>query len=261
MTDHPEPKIRLDVEDRKAKGVVARITVDYPSRLNVLNTETASLLAEAFEKVSLREDLRAVVLTGSGDRAFIGGADIKEFAALNPPAAEAFITRIHEVCRAIRECPVPVIARIQGYCLGAGLEVAASCDLRVATEDSVFGMPEVKVGVPSVIEAALLPRLIGWGRTNELLLTGENIRAEEAKAWGLIERLVKAEDLDAQVTSWLSSILEAAPQAIRLQKDLIRCWEELPLKESIEQGIESFRRAFETGEPAIYTRPFLERKK
>ncbi len=261
MTDHPEPKIRLALEDDKAQGLVARITVDYPSRLNVLNTKMTGLLIEAFENVSLREDLRAVVLTGSGERAFIGGADINEFAGLDPPAAEVFITRIHKLCQAIRDCPVPVIARIQGYCLGAGLEVAASCDLRVATHDSVFGMPEVKVGVPSVIEAALLPRLIGWGRTNELLLTGENIRAEEAAAWGLIERAVPAEDLDAKVASWLSSILEAAPRAVRLQKDLIRRWEELPLKESIEQGIETFRRAFETGEPAVYTRPFLERKK
>lgn len=261
MTDHPEPEVRLDLDDYAAQGAVARITIDYPSRLNVLNTKSAGLLVEAFEKASLREELRAVVLTGSGGRAFIGGADIYEFAGLDPSQAKAFITRIHEVCRAIRNCPVPVIARIQGYCLGAGLEVAASCDLRVATKDSVFGMPEVKVGVPSVIEAALLPRLIGWGRTNELLLTGENIGAGEAEAWGLIERTVPVEDLDAQVTSWLNSILEAAPQAVRLQKALIRRWEELPLQESIEEGIEMFRRAYETGEPAIYTRPFFDRKK
>ncbi len=190
----------------------------------------------------------------------MGGADIKELAGLDPPGAEAFITRIHEVCRAIRDCPVPVIARIQGYCLGAGLEVAVSCDLRVATKDSVFGMPEVKVGVPSVVEAALLPRLIGWGRTNELLLTGENITAEEAGEWGLIERLVPAEDLDSQVASWLRSILDAAPQAVRLQKVLIRRWEDLALNEAIDLGVEMFRRAYETGEPAIYSRPFLERK-
>ncbi len=261
MSEHPDPKILLDFETHENQGVVALITVDYPSRLNVLNSKSAALLAETFKKVSMRDDLRAVVLSGSGDRAFIGGADIKEFAGLNPSGAEAFITRVHEVCQSIRDCPVPVIARIQGYCLGAGLEVAAACDLRVATPDSAFGMPEVKVGVPSVIEAALLPRLIGWGKTNELLLTGENVRAEEAAAWGLIERLVSKEELDAQVASWLDSILEAAPQAVRLQKELIRRWEELPLKESIEEGIVSFRRAFETGEPAIYTRPFLDRKK
>lgn len=261
MTDHPDPQVHTKFEEHKDRGAVAHVTVDYPTRLNILNTPMSNLLVDAFQSASARDDLRAVVLTGAGGRAFIGGADIREFAGLDPAGAEAFITRIHNVCQAIRDCPVPVIARIQGYCLGAGLEVAASCDLRVATEASIFGMPEVKVGVPSVIEAALLPRLIGWGRTNELLLTGENVSAREAAAWGLIDRLVREDELDAQVDAWVLSILEAAPNAVRLQKDLIRQWEELPLSEAIEKGIEMFRRAYDTGEPAAYTRPFLDRKK
>lgn len=257
---HPAPKIHTHLEAYDHKGVVARITVDYPSRLNILNTLAAQLLRGAFEDISANPELRVAILTGAGDRSFIGGADIKEFAALDPASAETFITNIHSVCQAIRDCPVPVIARINGYCLGAGLEVAAACDLRVATENSIFGMPEVKVGVPSVIEAALLPRLIGWGKTNELLLTGENISAQEAAACGLIDRLVTADRLDEQVGAWTRSICEAAPKAVRIQKELIRSWEDLPLKQAIEAGIASFRRAFETDEPAIYSRPFLTRK-
>lgn len=261
MTEHPPPRVDIVRDDHGDEGWVARITIDNPTRLNVLNTETAQLVANAFEEISSDEDLRAVVLTGAGDRAFIGGADIKEFGALDPHSAEAFITRIHEACQAVRDCPVPVIARIRGFCLGAGLEVAASCDMRIASDDSTFGMPEVKVGVPSVIEAALLPRLVGWGKTNQLLLTGENIDAEEAQRCRLVENVTTPDALDSQVDAYVASIVAAAPQAIRLQKVLIRRWEELNLKESVDLGIEMFRRAFETGEPAVYTKPFLDRKK
>ena len=113
--------------------------------------------------------LRALILTGAGDRAFIGGADINEMVELDQESARIFITHLHEACTALRNLPVPVIARISGYCLGAGLEVAASCDLRIASEHSSFGMPEVRVGIPSVIEAALLPdSSAGKGRPVDL---------------------------------------------------------------------------------------------
>ena len=258
---HPDPKIHTKLDPHGDRGVVSRITIDYPSRLNVLSTQSAAMLRQAIENASTNDELRVLVLTGAGDRAFIGGADIKEFAALDPDGARDFITGVHNVCQAIRDCPVPVIARIHGYCLGAGFEVAASCDLRVATTDSTFGMPEVKVGVPSVIEAALLPRLIGWGHTNELLLTGENIAAEEAASWGFLERIVDLQDLDGQVDAWVNAIVESAPLAVRAQKALIRRWDELPLSDAIQAGIDAFSDAYKTGEPAHYTEPFLNRRK
>ena len=139
---------------------------------------------ERVEALGEREDLRAVVLTGAGDKAFIGGADIFEMATLDAESAEGFITLVHRSCDCLRALPVPVIARINGYALGAGLEVAAACDLRIASSNAVFGMPEVKVGIPSVVEAALLPGLIGWGRTRELLLFGENIDARDRARLG-----------------------------------------------------------------------------
>ena len=117
-------------------------------------------------------------------------------------SAEAFIARLHGACAAIRSLPVPVIARISGYCLGGGLEVAASCDLRVASEDSTFGMPEVNVGIPSVIEAALLPRLVGWGKARELVYTGLSISAAEAVSCGLVERVGQRE-VSAAVVEFL----------------------------------------------------------
>jgi enoyl-CoA hydratase/carnithine racemase len=156
---------------------------------------------------------------------------------------------------------VPVIARIRGYCLGAGLEIAAACDLRVAAEDARFAMPEVRVGIPSVIEAALLPRLVGMGRARELVLTGEAIPAAEALAIGLVERVVPADHLDEAVEDWLASIVTAGPRALALQKALLRQWQELPLEEAIAKSIDAFAEAYESDEPRRLMRAFLERRR
>jgi enoyl-CoA hydratase/carnithine racemase len=203
--------------------------------------------------------LRVAVLTGAGGRAFIGGADVNELVRLEPGSARRFITTLHEACQAIRELPVPVIARIDGYCLGGGLEVAASCDLRVASEGSTFGMPEVRVGIPSVIEAALLPSIVGWGRARELVYTGESWGAGEALAAGLVEKVVVTSELDAAVEGWVAAILANGPRAIRAQKALIARWERLPIDEAIRAGIDAFEAAFESAEPQEYMRRFLER--
>ena len=129
--------------------------------------------ADRIEELAHDEMLRVVVLSGAGNRAFIGGADIDEMARLDEGSARAFISRLHRCCESLRDLPVPVIARITGYTLGAGLEIAAACDLRIADSTAVFGMPEVKLGIPSVIEAALLPMLIGWGRTRQICSLGD----------------------------------------------------------------------------------------
>jgi enoyl-CoA hydratase/carnithine racemase len=178
-------------------------------------------------------------------------------AALDGDSAAPFITALHRACDALRKLPVPVIARIHGYALGAGLEVAAACDLRIASEHARFGMPEVKVGIPSVIEAALLPSLIGWGRTRRLLLTAETIDAHLAERWGLVEWCVPAAQLDAAVGELVDAILACGPTAIRQQKRLIRDWEELPMSQAIERGIACFAQAFATDEPRQKMGAFL----
>ena len=200
-----------------------------------------------------------MVLTGSGEKAFIGGADIREMAALDSPAAaRGFILRLHACCAAVRAVPVPVIARINGLCLGAGLELAASCDLRVAADHAVFGMPEVKLGIPSVIEAALLPMLVGWGRDGGRCCCWARISgAADAAAWGLVERVVPAAGLDDAVDRWTGAVLAAQPGAVRAQKRLIRGWEDLPVRAAIAAGVEAFAASFETDEPATAMRAFL----
>jgi len=246
---------------RSHDGAVAHVVVDHDAKLNTLNPALMRDFAAAFAALSAEEGLRAVV-AGAGPRAFIGGADIGAMAAVTDPAGgEAFIRLVHGCCRAVRDCPVPVIARVHGWCLGAGLEVAAACDLRIAGEDAKFGMPEVRVGIPSVVEAALLPGLIGWGRTRRLLLLAETIGAQEALDWGLVERVVPGAALDAAVEEWLHLLLEAGPRAIRAQKALIRTWEDMALSQAIAAGIDAFAASWRTEEPARMLGAFANRRR
>lgn len=252
-----QPGVRVTHDTRG----VAVVTIDNAARLNTLNTPIMTRLIAAVESLEADESLRAVVLRGAGERAFVGGADIYEMSNLVPATAREFITLVHRSCDVFRRLPVPVIARIQGYVFGAGVEVAAACDMRVASTDAQFGMPEVRLGVPSVVEAALLPQLIGWGRTRQWLLTGDTIDAATALGWGLVENVVPPDQLDAAVERLLESILESGPHAIRLQKALITNWENLPLREAIQSGIDSFADAWQTDEPRQRMNAFVARRR
>jgi enoyl-CoA hydratase/carnithine racemase len=235
--------------DERPSGPVAFVTVSNQRRLNCLSTPLVLELSAAFARLGTEERLRAVVLTGAGDRAFIGGADLNELASLNPDTARLFITRLHQACQAIRDCAVPVIGRIGGFCLGAGLEVAASCDFRAAADTAQFGMPEVQMGIPSVIEAALLPGLVGWGRTREMLLTGALYSAAAALAMGLVQKVATAAHLDAAVEEWIGAICRAQPAAVRAQKALVNRWERVSVAEGVLAGVDALSEAYETGEP------------
>jgi enoyl-CoA hydratase/carnithine racemase len=241
-------KVDVRIEERP-QGRVAYIAIDHRAKLNCLS---AGLMREFIAKMTvLAADvtLRAAVLTGGGDKSFVAGANMLELRDLDPVSARAFLTLVHGICKACRDFPVPVIARIQGPCFGAGLELAAACDMRLAADTAIFGMPEVKLGVPSVVEAALLPQLIGWGKTRWMVYTGENIDAPTALDWGLVEKVVPPGDLDDAVDAWVAAIVESGPRAMRLQKELVRSWESLPLNDAIQEGIRCMGKAYESDEP------------
>jgi enoyl-CoA hydratase/carnithine racemase len=253
---------RVDVDLAKREGgTVAQLTIDNRAKLNTLDTALMRDIVAAVDALAVRDDLRALVVTGAGDKAFIGGASIPEMAALDETGARAFITLVHETCDVFRRLPVPVIARIDGYALGAGLELAVSCDLRIATTRAKFGMPEVRVGLPSVVEAALIPHLIGYGRARELMMLGEIIDADTASRWGLVERVVAPEALDAETDKVLASLLAGGPQAIRRQKALMQAWEGLPTDGAIAAGVDTFEQAFTTAEPRRMLSAFRDRKR
>jgi len=255
-----DARVKVQVAERR-DGRIAHVTVDNAKKLNSLSTPLILELTSAFAQLATDRELRAVVLTGAGERAFIGGADLNELGGLCADSARLFITRLHQACKAIRDCPAPVIGRINGFCLGAGLEVAASCDMRAAADAARFGMPEVQMGLPSVIEAALLPGLIGWGKTREMLLTGELSTAAEALAMGFLQQVVTAGELDSAVETWLAAICRAAPQAIRAQKALMNRWQRVSVEEGVMAGIDALSDAYKTGEPQAAIRAFFAAKR
>jgi enoyl-CoA hydratase len=218
--------------------MLATVFLERPEKANALNSAALQRLAAEFERLSSVEDLRVVVLAGRG-KSFCGGADIEELRKLDSSSAGPFVEKIHRVCKAIRDLPVPVIAQLHGAVIGAGLEIAAACDLRIAAAGTKFAMPEVRLAIPSVVEAALLPRLMGSGRAAWLVLTGEAIDARRAYEWGLIEEIGGEEAVERLV----KTLLAADRNALKMQKQLLQLWDEAPLATSVAASIELFAQA------------------
>jgi len=246
--------------DRDLRGVV-RLTICNAGSLNILGSAVIHGVREGLQVLAGEPAIRVLIIAGQSEKSMIGGADIKEMATLDQASAEKFITGLRDLCEAVRNFPSPVIARMPGWCLGGGLEVAAACDFRIAAYDARFGMPEVRVGIPSVIHAALLPRLIGWGRARWLVMTAENIDAPTALAWGLVDVVAPESGLDAAIEKTVAALLECGPEALRSQKALLRQWEELPLTESVNLSIGVFGRSFLTDEPKRLMQGFIDRKR
>ena len=238
---------------------VAQMTICNAGSMIIFNSQVITSLRETIEELGKRQGIRALVLRGDSEKAFVGGADIKEMATLDQTSGERFITNLRDLCEAVRNFPQPVIARIPGWCLGGGLEFAICCDFRIASDKAQFAMPEVKVGIPSVIQAALLPRVMGTPRARWLVMTGATIDAATALNWGLVDVVTTPEQLDAGIEKLLGEILECGAEAIAAQKVLIRTWEELPLKEAIDASIPIFGRSFLTGEPQHHMQQFIDR--
>lgn len=240
------------------RGGVVRCTLDRPP-LNLLEPGLIAELRTTFETLAQDDAVRVAIVTGAG-RAFQAGMDVRVLRDLDATGATALISALHDAIDAVHRAPFPVIAAVHGACLGAGFELALACDLRVAATGALFGLPEVRVGVPSVIQAALLAPMIGPGRAAELLLTGETIGADEALAWGLVNRVVARDRLDAAVETVAAAITACAPQAIRLQKQLIVRWRETDLTRAVRAGIPAFAAAYATGEPREGASAFLEKR-
>jgi enoyl-CoA hydratase len=246
--------------DRDTRGVV-RLTICNAGTLNILGSAAINGVREGLEALATEPQIRVLIIAGQSEKSMIGGADIKEMAKLDQASAEKFITGLRDLCEAVRAFPSPVIARMPGWCLGGGLEVAAACDFRIAAHDAKFGMPEVKVGIPSVIHAALLPGLIGWGRARWLVMTAETVDAATALAWGLVDVVAPEGGLDVAVEETVAMLLQCGPQALRTQKALLRQWEDLPLTESVNLSVGVFGRSYLTDEPKRLMQAFIDRKR
>lgn len=263
MTKHDEDgeAVQLSYSDRGEAGRVASVTFNRPHQRNAIDQAGKELFVDLMTGLRQDRTLRAVVLTGAGDESFLGGTDIGQMANFDFEQAERSAYYMHRVCDVVRTCPVPVIARINGYCFGSGMEVAACADFRVAATHAKFGMPEVRFGVPAGMEAAVLPRLIGWGKAREVMLTGDTFTAQQALEMGYLQKLVPANEIDDAVEAWINSLLKGGARALRLMKRNMMLWEQMSLTDAARAGINTFVDAYETDEPHRMMMAFVNRKR
>lgn len=242
-------------------GGIATLTLCRPAARNALNRALVAALLTALRDLAARPDLRVVILRGAGERAFCAGADLRERLGLDAAARGAHTARIAAAADALAALPMPTIAALHGYTLAGGLELALACDIRLAAEDAVFGLPEVRIGIfPGAGAPARLPRLIGPGKARELIFSGRRIDAAEALACGLVERVVPVADLDATVAALAGEIAAAAPLAVRAAKRALALADDLPLAEALA-AIEGVRRPLDaTADYAEGLAAFAERR-
>lgn len=196
-------------------GGIRTITINRPDKLNALNVATVAELDAAIAETASDHAIAALIITGSGDKAFVAGADISELQSLGPVEAKEFALRGQAVFRRLERLTIPVIAAVNGYALGGGCELAMACHIRVATSNAIFGQPEVKLGlIPGYGGTQRLPRLIGRGRALEILLTGKNVNAEEALRIGLVNAVCEPADLDGVLAKILKSVMVNGPLAV-----------------------------------------------
>jgi enoyl-CoA hydratase/carnithine racemase len=225
-------------------GRVATVTLNRPEALNAISTELAVALAEAVEPLATDPGVRAVVLTGAGERAFCVGADLKQRAGLDDHGWFVQREAFRRGFAAVRRCPLPTVAAVSGFALGGGAELAISCDLVVAATDATFGLPEVRLGlVPAGGGTQLLVRRVGRSAARDLVLTGRRVGAEEARRLGLADRVVPRDEVLAAATALATELAGNAPTAVRMAKWALEVGGDLPLEAAMEVEDQAWRRA------------------
>ena len=248
------------VEPMVGNNSVAVTRLDGRGPLNLLGRSVFNDLNDELDRLNLDRNVRAMILIGSGDQAFSAGVDLHQMKDLNPVDAESFITELHAPARKLLTMSIPAIAAIKGPCLGGALELILACDIRIATDDAIFGLPEVQVGIPSVIEASLLPPTIGLGRARRMLLTGETVNAAEALAIGLVDRVVSSDQLMDAAQETANTFLGMSRDVVASQKDIVAKWLELGEEDSAAFTIREFSRIFATSAPYEGMSAFLEKR-
>ncbi len=229
-------------------GPLATLSLNRPEKRNAMNTQMTREAKSAIAELAKADDLRVLIIEGAGS-VFSAGADVVEMGALTEDNARDFISNLHSLIHSVREFPHPVVCKCQGYVLGGALELILGCDLRVAADNTKFGMPEVRVGVPSVIEAALFVPISGLGAAQDLLFTGRTFDAQEAHRLGIVQRICPPSDLEATTHEAILDLLQAAPGALRAQKALLRRWMQAYLEAAVPPSIDAFEASFRIGEP------------
>jgi enoyl-CoA hydratase len=248
--------ILVDRRDR-----VAVITINRPEKRNALNIQTRAEGAAILDELRNDDSIRVVIFTGAGDKAFIAGADIAEFAGRSALQQRAIMME-RGLFNAIDTFPKPVIAMVNGYCLGGGCELALACDIRIASDTASFGQPEINLGIiPGGGGTQRLPRLVGEGKAMEMILTGEIIKAEEAFRCGLVNQVVPADQLEARTMEVANRIAEKSPIALRLAKEAVKLASRSNLDEGLRREVDVFALCFSSEDKDEGVKAFLEKRK
>ena len=243
------------------RDAVALVTIDNPP-MNALSAALLDELEAEIDALDADADVRAIVLRGGGERAFVAGADIKEFPALRESASEGGSARgIQQLGHRMDGCDTPFVAAIHGYCLGGGLELAMCCDVRVCADDATLGQPEIQLGlIPGGGGTQRLPRLVGHGRAMFLNLTGDFIDARTAYEWRLVEKVVPREELRETALGIARTIAARSPVSVGILRELARTTRDLPLEEGLRREADGFRRCLESEDGAEGVAAFLEKR-
>jgi enoyl-CoA hydratase len=245
----------------EVRGAVAVLTVNRPDKLNALNTQVHADGVAALEDLKRDENVRVVVVTGAGEKSFIAGADISEFAD-KTPVTQRDLFHERTLFNSIDNFPKPVIAMVNGFCLGGGNELALACDIRTASENAKFSQPEINLGImPGGGGTQRLTRLIGEGRAMEMMLTGDMIDAETAHRFGLVNHVYPAADLESKTLELASKIAEKAPIALQLTKEAVKFASRSNLDEGLRREVDLFAICFSTEDKQEGVAAFLEKRK
>ena len=219
---------------REDRDGIAFVTVNRPDKLNALNHQTIGELAACFDGLAADDSVRAVILTGSGEKAFVAGADISELARTTALTARPLALYGQRMMNAVEACPKPVVAAVNGYALGGGCELAIACHLRTASENAVFGLPEVSLGIiPGYGGTQRLPRIVGRGRALEMILSASKVGAAEALAMGLVNKVFPQASLLAETEKLVRRILGMGPVAVRFALDAVNHGGDMPLPDGL----------------------------
>ncbi|MBK6798578.1 MAG: enoyl-CoA hydratase [Acidobacteria bacterium] len=243
------------------RGRVALITINRPDKLNALNIKTRQETAEALDELRTDDEIRVVVITGAGEKAFVAGADINEFAGRSA-IQQRTVMKAKSIFTAAEDFPKPIIAMINGFCLGGGCELALSCDIRIASDKSRFGQPEINLGIiPGGGGTQRLTRLVGEGKAMQMILTGEMIDAQEAYRIGLVNDVYPADQLESKTMELAGKIAEKSPVALAMAKTAVKNAARMNLREGLDQEIDLFAVCFSGEDKEEGVRAFLEKRK
>lgn len=243
------------------RGRVAVVTIDRPDKLNALNQQVHREGVALFDELRSDDEIRVVVLTGSGDRSFVAGADISEFEG-QTPVTQRDLFHERTLFNTIDTFPKPVIAMVNGFCLGGGNELAMACDIRIASENARFSQPEINLGIMCGGGGTQrLPRLVGEGRAMEMVLTGDMIDAATAERFGLVNHVYPLDQLEPETMKLAEKIAEKAPIALQLSKEAVKFASRSNLDEGLRREVDLFAICFSTEDKREGVAAFLEKRK